>query len=126
MPTIDEMVNLITILGSAIKTPEIPVKELKQGEVPTEPQNEQPIRKKDEKGGPSDLEPVGENPTIEPSKPLVLLNEEDAIYDVNAIPLYFPMSYSLVKPYVRGFEMNGLDASSLTDVSIDSNWQPKP
>jgi len=39
--------------------------------------------------------------------------------------LYFPTSYSLVKPYVRGFEMNGLDAPSLRDVSIDNTWQPK-
>ncbi len=126
LPTIDEMVNLTTILGTAVKGPEIPAKEIKPSEIPAEPQTEQPIRKKDEKGGPSDLEPTSENPTTERPKPLVLLTEEDAIYDVNAIPLYFPMSYSLVKPYVRGFEMNGLDASVLTGVSIDSNWQPKP
>jgi hypothetical protein len=53
------------------------------------------------------------------------LTEEQAIFELRAIPLYFPTSYSLVKPYVRGFEINGLDAPSLRDVVIDSNWQPK-
>jgi oligopeptide transport system substrate-binding protein len=51
--------------------------------------------------------------------------EEDAIYEMSAIPLYFPMSYSLVKPYVKGFEMNALDAPSLREMSIDASWQPK-
>jgi hypothetical protein len=50
--------------------------------------------------------------------------EEDAMYEMNAIPLYFPMSYSLVKPYVKGFEMNALDAPSLREMSIDASWQP--
>jgi oligopeptide transport system substrate-binding protein len=51
--------------------------------------------------------------------------EDQAIFELRAIPLYFPTSYSLVKPYVRGFEINGLDAPSLRDVVIDSSWQPK-
>jgi len=51
--------------------------------------------------------------------------EDEALFELRAIPLYFPTSYSLVKPYVRGFQMNGLDAPSLRDVMIDSNWQPK-
>ena len=52
-------------------------------------------------------------------------SEEEALYDLKAIPLYFPASYSLVKPYVQGFEPNGLDVMSLKDVRIDNNWQPK-
>jgi oligopeptide transport system substrate-binding protein len=51
--------------------------------------------------------------------------EVDALYDLPAIPLYFPTSYSLVKPYVHGFEPNGLDLFPLEDISIDNNWQPK-
>jgi oligopeptide transport system substrate-binding protein len=51
--------------------------------------------------------------------------EAEALYDLKAIPLYFPASYSLVKPYVQGFEPNGLDVMSLKDVRIDNNWQPK-
>ena len=51
--------------------------------------------------------------------------EEDALYDLPAIPLYFPTSYSLVKPYVHGFEPNGLDLFLLDQISIDNSWQPK-
>jgi oligopeptide transport system substrate-binding protein len=54
-----------------------------------------------------------------------ILTEEDALIEVPGIPLYFPTSYSLVKPYVLGFDMNSLDAPSLKDVEIDRNWQPK-
>ncbi len=54
-----------------------------------------------------------------------ILTEEEALLEVPAIPLYFPTSYSLVKPYVQGFEMNTLDAPLLKDVRINNNWQPK-
>jgi oligopeptide transport system substrate-binding protein len=57
--------------------------------------------------------------------PDVTMSDANAIYELWAIPLYFPTSYSLVKPYVSGFEMNSLDAASLADVSINSDWQPK-
>ncbi|MBC7900597.1 MAG: peptide ABC transporter substrate-binding protein [Saprospiraceae bacterium] len=50
--------------------------------------------------------------------------EEAAIFEFYAIPLYFPVSYSLVKPYVSGFDLNSLDAPSLKDVVIDNEWQP--
>lgn len=51
-----------------------------------------------------------------------LFNEEDALYDLRAIPIYFPTSYSLVKPYVLGFETNVLDAPLLKAISIDTEW----
>lgn len=54
-----------------------------------------------------------------------ILSEEEAMNEVPAIPLYFPTSYSLVKPYVNGFEMNSLGAPSLKEVDIDSDWQPQ-
>ncbi len=54
----------------------------------------------------------------------IILTEEQAIEELPAIPLYFPMTYSLVKPYVKGFEMNSLDAPSLKNVRIDNDWQP--
>jgi oligopeptide transport system substrate-binding protein len=50
--------------------------------------------------------------------------EDEALYELRAIPLYFPTSYSLVKPYVQGFEPNGLDVYSLRDVMINNGWQP--
>lgn len=55
----------------------------------------------------------------------LILTEEEAIDELPAIPLYFPTSYSLVKPYVQGFLINTLDAPSLKDVRIDNYWQPK-
>lgn len=54
-----------------------------------------------------------------------ILTEEEAILELPAIPLYFPTSYSLVKPYVEGFDINTLDAPSLKDVKINNLWQPK-
>jgi oligopeptide transport system substrate-binding protein len=52
-------------------------------------------------------------------------SEEMAIFEMRAIPLYFPVSFALVKPYVLGFEMNSLDVQSLGVISIDSSWQPR-
>ncbi len=54
-----------------------------------------------------------------------ILTETEALFELPAIPLYFPTSYSLVKPYILGFETNNLDAPSLKNVRIDNNWQPK-
>ena len=54
----------------------------------------------------------------------VILTEKEAIFQLPAIPLYFPTSYSLVKPYVLGFNTNSLDAPSLREVMIDSFWKP--
>ncbi len=65
----------------------------------------------------------------QPIKPVVprisLADEEDALFELTAIPLYFPSSYSLVKPYVLGFETNGLDSPLLHEVFIDANWNPQ-
>jgi oligopeptide transport system substrate-binding protein len=62
----------------------------------------------------ADIEPLAE-PTV---------SEDNAMFRLYAIPLYFPISYALVRPYVRGFAANGLDAPSLHEVSLDENWQP--
>lgn len=51
-----------------------------------------------------------------------LITERSAIYDVHAIPLYFPRSYALVQPYVRGFDLNGIDSPNIVSLSIDSPW----
>ncbi|MBA3600601.1 MAG: peptide ABC transporter substrate-binding protein [Acidobacteria bacterium] len=53
-----------------------------------------------------------------------ILTEAQAIVELHAIPLYFPTSYSLVKPYIQGFDINVLNAPSLKNVKINSNWQP--
>lgn len=59
------------------------------------------------------------------SKDGVILSEDEALYELRAIPLYFPTSYALVKPYVSGFEMNSLDVLLLNSVVIDSDWKPR-
>ena len=55
----------------------------------------------------------------------LVLTEAEALKQFQAIPLYFPTSYSLVKSYVQGFEINTLDAPSLKDVKINNDYKPK-
>jgi ABC-type oligopeptide transport system substrate-binding subunit len=56
--------------------------------------------------------------------PQRIVSEEQALRELPAIPIYFASSYSLVKPYVVGFDANLLDAPSLKHVRIDTSWQP--
>jgi oligopeptide transport system substrate-binding protein len=49
--------------------------------------------------------------------------EAQALKDLSAMPIYFASSYSLVKPYVTGFDSNVLDAPSLKTVRINTNWK---
>lgn len=51
-------------------------------------------------------------------------SESEALRELPAIPIYFPSSFSLVKPYVRGFDANALDMPSLKRVRIDPGWRP--
>lgn len=50
--------------------------------------------------------------------------EGQALKDLTAMPIYFASSYALVKPYVRGFDSNVLDAPSLKTVRINTTWKP--
>lgn len=119
LPSNDELVNIESVLGSARKPPRALPVETKIEEDTTE--SEQNGESADPERGPS--APAIPTPSPSPTPQTEVLSEADAIYDLMVIPLYFPTSYSLVKPYVRGFEVNGLDAPSLKEVSIDSNWQ---
>ena len=122
LPTNDELVNIESLLGSAVKTvPKAPA-EIK----PAEERIFFDDMPRNDAGGPNasaDL-PV-EPPAVDKKEEPQILTEADAVFELQVIPLYFPTSYSLVKPYVRGFEMNGLDAPSVKEISIDNNWQPK-
>jgi hypothetical protein len=62
---------------------------------------------------------------VDPSPPekLVVETETQALKDLRAMPIYFASSYSLVKPYVSGFDMNVLDAPSLKKTRVDTNWK---
>jgi ABC-type oligopeptide transport system substrate-binding subunit len=50
--------------------------------------------------------------------------EAQGLKSLSAMPIYFASSYSLVKPYVSGFDSNVLDAPSLKSVQINTNWKP--
>lgn len=119
LPANDELVNLAAILGSA----ERPVKD--PADVVLAPNDDRRSGPSDESATVESAVPDDEALTLETASS-VTLTEADAIYDLTVIPLYFPTSYWLVKPYVQGFEMNGLDAPSAREVSIDSSWQLKP
>ncbi len=58
------------------------------------------------------------------AKRITVADEEDALFELTSIPLYFPSSYSLVKPYILGFDTNGLDAPLLHEVFINPEWKP--
>ena len=55
--------------------------------------------------------------------PAPIETEAEALRRLTAIPIYFASSYSLVKPYVKGFDSNVLDAPSLKTVNIDTGWK---
>lgn len=112
-PTSDETANFMAMFE--IKPVAVP-------DTSSQPEQKPPT-------GPSAAEPLPNIPAGE-TKPGVptetaILTEDEAIYELHAIPLYFPTSYSLVKPYVSGFDMNSLDSIALSKVSINSEWQPK-
>ncbi len=122
LPTSNETANMLKIF---------PVKKIKelQSEVhPTAKENELTT----EKEGKSSLNIPNSNDSgddlslpIEVEENGEFLTADKAIFEFPAIPLYFSTSYSLVKTYVQGFEINTLDAPSLKAVKIDNDWQPK-
>jgi len=64
-----------------------------------------------------------ERPTPSPEeKRVVVETESQALKDLKAMPIYFASSYSLVKPYVSGFDSNVLDAPSLKKTRMNTNW----
>jgi oligopeptide transport system substrate-binding protein len=67
----------------------------------------------------------GFGPSPTPAADPPILTEDEALYQLRAIPLYFPTSFSLVKPYVAGFETNSLDILNLAGVTINSEWRPE-
>ncbi len=53
----------------------------------------------------------------------VMETEAQALKSLAAVPIYFASSYSLVKPYVSGFDSNVLDAPALKKTRLDTNWK---
>jgi len=57
-----------------------------------------------------------------PQPTVAVETEAQALKDMKAVPIYFASSYSLVKPYVSGFDSNVLDVPSLKKTRMDTNW----
>jgi oligopeptide transport system substrate-binding protein len=66
-------------------------------------------------------EPLKKDQNLRAPQPIE--TEAQALKDLSAMPIYFAKSYSLVKPYVSGFDSNVLDSPSLKTVRINSGWQ---
>ena len=120
-PTADEAANIIALFGHAQKVDEQPTDLINADRIRTD--SRQKVRQVNSNSS-GDVLP-GDAKSSSDGNPGIILTEEAAVYELRAIPLYFPTSYSLVRPYVYGFEMNSLDALSLADVMIDNDWQPK-
>ncbi|HEV8189679.1 MAG TPA: hypothetical protein VGP83_18135, partial [Pyrinomonadaceae bacterium] len=62
-------------------------------------------------------------PSPSPEPTVAVESEAQALKDLKAVPIYFASSYSLVKPYVSGFDANVLDAPSLKKTRLDTTWK---
>jgi ABC-type oligopeptide transport system substrate-binding subunit len=103
MQTTDEFTNLRMMFRLDART--------------AEPEPEQATATSKRKG-------VVEKPPINESKVMgTIESETQALSQLRAMPIYFASSYSLVRPYVSGFDANVLDAPSLKSVQIDTNWR---
>jgi oligopeptide transport system substrate-binding protein len=125
LPTANETTNMLAIFPPRVKSAKV--------EIPVETTNSN-VGNSNVNAANTEVANSGTNVNIgtnshiqlEIEKPVeekIILNEVEAIAEIPAIPLYFPKSYSLVKPYIQGFETNVLDAPSLKNVKIDENWQ---
>ncbi|HEY2866842.1 MAG TPA: ABC transporter substrate-binding protein, partial [Pyrinomonadaceae bacterium] len=114
-PTADPQTNIASVLSSH-PTPEPQAENFAPHKGPSADSNTL--------SRPEEQHPYA-NANLEHPSAKIPPTEEDALYELPAIPLYFPTSYSLVKPYVHGFEPNGLDLFLLDQISIDNSWQPK-
>jgi ABC-type oligopeptide transport system substrate-binding subunit len=61
-------------------------------------------------------------PSPQPPRVTQIETEVQALKELKAMPIYFASSYSLVKPYVSGFDRNVLDAPLLKRTRLDTNW----
>ena len=127
LPTTDEAVGIATIFApeknvSNENTPNETIENVLPNENPnagaavSSPEMPNAVA---ENNSPSSV--VAENSVEEK----MITTEEEAMNEILAIPLYFSTSYSLVKPYIQGFDTNVLDAPLLKNVKIDNSWQPK-
>jgi hypothetical protein len=123
LPTNDEMVSLTAILGSPIKRAEDVDNEAVTPQLDSPVDSNTDLNGQSSKHGPADTSISADGQESVQKQKIQLITEEDAVFRLEVIPLYFPISYSLVKPYVQGFVVNSINPPLLKNVSIDSNWQ---
>ena len=120
LPVVDEAISMLGILGNS-ESPD-PL-EIETSRTPLG-QNSNSLNRYPDITNENSNSNSGD--PVEPRKPSESnLSQDAALYELRAIPLYFPTSFALVKPYVEGFDISSLDAPLLTGVSINNNWQPK-
>lgn len=135
LPTSDETANMLAMFPPKTETKKENPNQPSKTDIPTANQvlKEKTAESKLDFSDPANPSPDEEKPgVLSPENFLALnidessliLTEQQALEALPAIPLYFPTSYSLVKPYVEGFEINALDAPSLKNVRINNDWQP--
>jgi oligopeptide transport system substrate-binding protein len=61
-------------------------------------------------------------PSPQPPPVTQIETEVQALKELKAMPIYFASSYSLVKPYVSGFDRNVLDVPLLKRTRLDTSW----
>ena len=128
LPTIDETANMLTIFEPKKEIVSQTENNQTSAENKTTENSDKTATESVNSKTPESEKPRGENAVtevFETADGVLFLTEAEAIFELPAIPLYFPTSYSLVKPYIQGFEINRLDAPSLKDVRINNNWQPE-
>jgi ABC-type oligopeptide transport system substrate-binding subunit len=120
MQTVDEESNMLSMFDP--ERLNFTTNSETDGDADADP-NASPSPRPDVRG---DASPGEATPSPSPaqSAPQPILSEQHALAELPAIPIYFASSYALVKPYVAGFDPNLLDAPSLQNVRIDTNWQP--
>lgn len=133
LATTDEAANMATIFiergaKSSVETPQEVIAATAQTDIETKKSDEQAANSATASKSPEPAETLS-NSKLTSEKELpnnsalnadnaAILTEKEAFNQIRAIPLYFPTSFSLVKSYVQGFEINSLDAPSLKDVKI--------
>lgn len=123
MPTANETVSMLSMFDEMDEDP--PLTENSPAVQQTPMPNSSVIQKlpPDTAVGVGPVRGSGTTTDAKPSQRIVILTEQQAMERLPAIPLYFPISYSLVKPYISGFDANMLDAPSLKSVVIDNQWK---
>ena len=120
MQTMDEITNMRMIFDTEAPPVVVATSESNSTSQPSESPVE--AGKAGNSNQSADAKPLAEErPTKTP--PSLIESEEQALRELPAIPIYFASSYSLVKPYVVGFDTNLLDAPSLKNVRVDTTWQ---